>query len=176
MAARWYVVHVYSGFEKKVAEMIQEQASRKGLEKFIDEVLVPTQTVVEVKRGEKVNAEKQFFPGYVLVKMQLDDDAWHMVRNVPKVTGFLGAQGKPAPVSQKEVDRIMNQLEEGVTAVNSADDFEIGQEIQVCDGPFSSFNGIVEEIDRDRSRLKVSVSIFGRPTPVDLEFSQVKKL
>jgi transcriptional antiterminator NusG len=176
MAARWYVVHVYSGFEKKVAEMINEQALRKGLDKFINEVLVPTQSVVEIKRGEKVNAERQFFPGYVLVNMDLDDDAWHMVRNIPKVTGFLGAQGKPAPVSQKEVDRIMTQLEEGVASVNSVEDFEIGQEVQVCDGPFSSFNGIVEEIDQDRSRLKVSVSIFGRPTPVDLEFSQVKKL
>lgn len=176
MASHWYVVHVYSGFEKKVAEMIHEQAARKGLDKFIDEVLVPSQTVVEVKRGEKVDTEKQFFPGYVLVKMELDDEAWHMVRNIPKVTGFLGAQGKPAPVHQKEVDRIMQQLEDGVVSVNSADDFEIGQEVQVCDGPFSSFNGIVEEIDQDRSRLKVSVSIFGRPTPVDLEFSQVKKL
>ncbi|USO01029.1 MAG: transcription termination/antitermination protein NusG [Alphaproteobacteria bacterium] len=176
MAARWYVVHVYSSFEKKVAEMIKEQALRKGLDGFIKEVLVPTQSVIEVKRGEKVNAERQFFPGYVLVNMELDDDAWHMVRNIPKVTGFLGAQGKPAPVSQKEVDRIMNQLEEGVASVHSVDDFEIGQEVQVCDGPFSSFNGIVEEIDQARLRLKVSVSIFGRPTPVDLEFSQVKKL
>ncbi len=176
MASRWYIVHVYSGFEKKVAEMIQEQAVRKGLDKYIDEVLVPSQTVVEVKRGEKVDAEKQFFPGYVLVKMELDDEPWHMVRNIPKVTGFLGAQGKPAPVRQKEVDRIMQQLEDGVVSVNTADDFEVGQEVQVCEGPFSSFNGIVEEIDQDRSRLKVSVSIFGRPTPVDLEFSQVKKL
>lgn len=175
MASHWYVVHVYSGFEKKVAESIKEQAQRKKLNHLIEEVLVPTENVTEVKRGEKVQTEKQFFPGYVLVKVNLNDDTWHLIRNIPKVTGFLGGQGKPMPVSPAEVERIQKQVAEGTARSYSADDFEVGQEVQVCDGPFTSFNGIVEEIDSERSRLKVSVSIFGRPTPVELEFSQVKR-
>lgn len=176
MAHQWYVVHVYSGFEKKVAEAIREQADRKKLGDYIPEILVPTENVVEVKRGEKVNTERQFFPGYVLVHAELNDDTWHLIRNIPKVTGFLGGQGKPMPVNPNEIKRIQQQMEDGTARVQSADDFEIGQEVQVSDGPFTSFNGIVEEIDAERLRLKVSVSIFGRPTPVELEFSQVKKI
>lgn len=176
MALQWYVVHVYSGFEKKVAEAIREQAERKKLGSYIGEVLVPTESVIEVKRGEKVNTERQFFPGYVLVCAELNDDTWHMIRNIPKVTGFLGGQGKPMPVNPNEIKRIQQQMQDGTARVQSADDFEIGQEVQVADGPFTSFHGIVEEIDAERSRLKVSVSIFGRPTPVELEFAQVKKI
>lgn len=176
MASQWYVVHVYSGFEKKVAEAIREQAVRKKLSQFIVDILVPTENVIEVKRGEKINTEKQFFPGYVLINAELNDDTWHLIRNIPKVTGFLGGQGKPMPVNPNEINRIQKQMQDGTVRMSAMDDFEVGQEVQVCDGPFTSFNGIVEEIDAERSRLKVSVSIFGRPTPVDLEFSQVKQI
>lgn len=176
MAARWYVVNVYSGFEKKVAETIREQAKKKGLESRIEQILVPTEDVVEIKRGEKVTSEKQFFPGYVLVKMEMNDDIWHLVKNVPKVTDFLGAKGKPTPVSEAEVRKIMKQVEDGVGRPKSAANFEIGEQVRVCEGPFTSFNGIVEEVEPEKSRLKVSVLIFGRATPVDLEFTQVEKV
>ena len=175
MAKRWYVVHVYSGFEKKIAEQIKEQAAQKGLADQIDEVLVPSEEVVELRRGQKVNAERKFFPGYVLVKMELSDDAWHLVKDTPKVTGFLGTKLRPSPITNAEAERIMKQTSEGVERPRPAILFEIGEQVRVADGPFTSFNGTVEEVDEERGRVKVSVSIFGRSTPVELEYSQVEK-
>lgn len=177
MAMRWYVVHVYSGFEKKVAAAIQEVAQKRGLDQYIEELMVPTEEVIEVRRGQKVNAERKFFPGYVLVKMDMNDDAWHLVKNTPKVTGFLGGGGnKPQPISEAEAQRLIKQMTEGAERPRSTVSFDIGEQVRVCDGPFNSFNGTVEEIDEDRSRLKVLVSIFGRATPVDLDFTQVEKV
>ena len=176
MAMRWYVVHVYSGFEKKVAESIREQARQKGMEDSFEEVLVPTEEVVEMRRGQRVNAERKFFPGYVLTKMELSDETWHLVKNTPKVTGFLGGRGKPSPISDAEAQRIMHQVQEGVERPKPSITFEIGEQVRVSDGPFTSFNGMVEEVDEERARLKVAVSIFGRATPVELEYAQVEKL
>jgi len=176
MAKRWYVVHVYSGFEKKIAQAIKDQAEQKGLADHIDEVLVPSEEVVEIRRGQKINAERKFFPGYVLVKMELTDDAWHLIKNTPKVTGFLGTKLRPSPISEAEADRIMKQAQEGVDHPRRSVIFEIGEQVRVADGPFTSFNGTVEEIDEDKGRLKVSVSIFGRSTPVELEYGQVEKV
>ena len=177
MTHKWYVVHVYSGFEKKVAQSIREQADQKTMGDMFSEILVPTENVVEVRRGAKVNSERKFFPGYVLVKMELTDQTWHLVKNTPKVTGFLGGKGtKPLPISESEATRIMDQVKEGVTTVKPLITFEIGEQVRVCDGPFTSFNGMVEEIDQERSRVKVAVSIFGRSTPVELEYSQVEKV
>jgi len=176
MAKNWYVVHVYSGFEKKIAQQIKEQAAQKGLAEQFEEVLVPSENVVEVKRGRKINSEHKFFPGYVLVKMDLTDDAWHLVKNTPKVTGFLGSKTRPTPISQSEADRILKQNQEGVDRPRPAVLFEVGEQVRVADGPFTSFNGTVEEVDEEKGRVKVSVSIFGRSTPVELEYSQVEKL
>ena len=176
MASRWYVIHVYSGFEKKVATAIREQAEQKGLAERFEEILVPTEEVVEVKRGAKVSAERKFFPGYVLIKMDLDDETWHLVKNTAKVTGFLGGRGRPSPISEAEAARIMRQVQEGIERPKPSITFEVGEQVRVSDGPFASFNGTVEEVDDGRSRLKVAVSIFGRATPVELEFGQVEKL
>ncbi len=174
---RWYVLHVYSGFEKKVASFIKETAKKRGLDQFIEEVMVPTEEVIEVRRGQKINAERKFFPGYVLVKMDMNDDAWHLVKNTAKVTGFLGGGGsKPQPITEEEAVRLLKQVQEGAESPRPGITFDVGEQVRVSDGPFSSFNGVVEEIDEDRSRLKVLVSIFGRSTPVELEFTQVEKV
>jgi transcriptional antiterminator NusG len=176
MAAQWYVIHVYSGFEKKVAQSIAEQAKQAGMSELIQQVLVPTEEVVEMRRGAKINSERKFFPGYVLVKMDMTDETWHLVKNTPKVTGFLGGRGRPTAISEAEAMRIQAQVKEGIERPRPSIRFEIGEQVRVCDGPFNSFNGLVEDVDEERSRLKVAVSIFGRPTPVELEYSQVEKL
>ena len=176
MTNRWYVIHVYSGFENKVASAIREQAEQKSLGDRFEEILVPTEKVVEVKRGAKVNAEHKFFPGYVLIKMDLNDETWHLVKNTAKVTGFLGGRGRPSPISEAEASRIMRQVQEGIDRPKPSITFEVGEQVRVCDGPFTSFNGLVEEVDEERARIKVAVSIFGRATPVELEYSQVEKV
>ncbi|WP_395825979.1 transcription termination/antitermination protein NusG [Elstera sp.] len=176
MTQRWYVVHVYSGFEKKVAQAIRETAEQKGMADLIGDIMVPTEEVVEVRRGAKVNSERKLIPGYVLVKMEMNDQTWHIVTSTAKVTGFLGAKGKPSPVSDAEAERLARQVKEGTNRPRPSVRFEIGEQVRVADGPFASFNGMVEEVDEERSRLKVAVSIFGRSTPVELEYSQVEKV
>ncbi len=176
MALRWYVIHAYSGFEQKVAQSIIEQAEQAGMSDLMPQVLVPVEEVVELRRGARVAAERKFFPGYVLAQMEMTDETWHLVKNTPKVTGFLGTAGRPTPITNAEADRIMNQVQEGIDRPKPSILFEIGEQVRVCDGPFNSFNGTVEDIDEERARLKVAVSIFGRATPVELEYSQVEKL
>jgi transcriptional antiterminator NusG len=175
MAKRWYIIHAYSNFENKVAESIREQAKQRGLSDLFEEVMVPKEKVVEVRRGRKIDAERKFFPGYVLAKMELTDEAFHLIKNTPKVTGFLGADNKPMPISDAEAARIIHQVQEGIERPKPSVSFEVGEQVRVSDGPFASFNGTVEEVDEARSRLKVAVSIFGRATPVELEFGQVEK-
>ncbi|MEO1531305.1 MAG: transcription termination/antitermination protein NusG [Pseudomonadota bacterium] len=175
MTARWYSVHVLSNFEKKVAEAIREGAAQHGLEEEILEIMVPTEEVTEVRRGQKVNVERRFMPGYVLVKMEMTDRAYHLIKNTQRVTGFLGPMGKPTPLREAEVMRILNQVEEGVERPRPAITFEVGETVNVTDGPFESFTGLVEDVDEENARLKVTVSIFGRATPVELEYSQVAK-
>lgn len=176
MAKRWYVLHVYSGFEKKIATQIKEQAEQKGFAEYFGDIVVPAEEVVEVRRAQKVNTERKFFPGYVLMHMDMTDDTWHLVKDIPKVTGFLGNKHKPSPIPDSEAQRIIQQQVEGAETRRPAVMFEIGEQVRVSDGPFSSFNGVVEDVDEDKGRLKVSVSIFGRSTPVDLEYGQVEKL
>ncbi|SON55044.1 Transcription termination/antitermination protein [Hartmannibacter diazotrophicus] len=176
MAKRWYIVHAYSNFEKKVADAIREQVAQRGLEDYFDQILVPTEKVVEVRRGRKVDAERKFFPGYVLVHMEMTDEAYHLIKNTPKVTGFLGSDNRPVPIPDREAMQILQQVEEGVDRPKPSISFEIGEQVRVADGPFASFNGLVEEVDDERARLKVAVSIFGRATPVELEFGQVEKV
>ena len=176
MAMRWYIVHAYSNFERKVAESIKERAASGGLSDMFEEVLVPMEEVVEMRRGRKITSERKFFPGYVLVKMELNDHTYHLIKNTPKVTGFLGTENKPIPISDAEAGRILQQVQEGVERPKPSVTFEIGEQVRVADGPFASFNGLVEEVDEERARLKVAVSIFGRPTPVELEYGQVEKV
>ncbi|MBY0561586.1 transcription termination/antitermination protein NusG [Hyphomicrobium sp.] len=173
---RWYIVHAYTNFERKVADAIRERAKAGGLDNLFEEIVVPTEEVVEIKRGRKIPTERKFLPGYVLVKMKMTDAAFVMIKNTPKVTGFLGADNKPMPIPEAEAMRILNQVKEGVERPKPTITFEIGENVKVADGPFASFTGIVEEVDEERSRVKVAVSIFGRPTPVELEFTQVEKV
>ncbi len=174
MAVRWYIVHTYSGFENKIAAFIKEQAEKKGFAALIEEVLVPTENVISIQKGTKVEKERKFFPGYVLVKMEMTPETWHLVSSTPKVTGFLGGK-KPVPMTQAEADRILQQVKEGVERPKSTIVYETGEQIIVCDGPFASFTGVVEDVDAEKERLKVSVSIFGRQTPLELNYTQVKK-
>ena len=176
MAKRWYIVHAYSNYEKKVADAIRERAAAAGLEECFEDIVVPMEEVVEVRRGRKVATERKFFPGYVLVKMDMNDRAFLLIKNTPKVTGFLGADNKPQPISDAEAQRILNQVKEGVDRPKPSITCEIGEQVRVADGPFASFNGHVEEVDEERARLKVAVSIFGRATPVELEYAQVEKI
>lgn len=176
MTKHWYIVHAYSNFEKKVAESIKERAVSAGLSDYFEDVLVPMEEVVEVRRGRKVASERKFFPGYVLVRMDLNDQTYHLIKNTPKVTGFLGTDNKPIPISDAEASRILQQVQDGVERPKPSVTFEIGEQVRVADGPFASFNGLVEEVDEVRARLKVAVSIFGRATPVELEYGQVEKL
>src|SRR6202047_29108 len=169
MSMRWYIVHAYSNFEKKVAESLREQAAQRGLADKFDEIMVPTEQVVEVRRGRKINSERKFFPGYVLVKCDLSDEVYHLIKSTPKVTGFLGADKKPMPIPDNEAERIKGQVAEGVERPKASISFEIGETVRVADGPFASFNGTVEDIDEGRSRVKVAVSIFGRAPPGELE-------
>ena len=176
MAKRWYIVHAYSNFENKVAESIREQAKQRGLEDLFEQIMVPKEKVTEVRRGRKVETERKFFPGYVLAKMELTDEAYHLIKNTPKVTGFLGTDKKPMPIADAEAERILHQVQEGIDRPKPSVSFEVGEQVRVSDGPFASFNGTVEEVDEGRSRVKVAVSIFGRATPVELEFTQVEKV
>ncbi|MBC6438918.1 MAG: transcription termination/antitermination protein NusG [Rhodospirillales bacterium] len=175
MAQRWYIVHCYSGFEKKVAQSVMEQAENQGMGDMFENVLVPSEEVVEMRAGKKVSSERKFFPGYVLVRMEMTNQTWHLVRNTPKVTGFLGSGDKPMPIPDYEAERVMSQVQEGVERPRPSITFEIGETVRVADGPFTSFNGTVQEVDDERARLKVAVSIFGRATPVELEYTQVEK-
>jgi len=171
----WFIVQAYSGFEKKVVESIKDELKKHKLSDKLEEILVPTHQVTEVKKGKRTKKEKKFFPGYVLIKIDLNNEIYHMIKNLQKVSGFLGSADKPTPISDNEIKRILGQVSESAVTQKAGISFEIGEKVKVCDGPFASFNGLIEEIDEEKSRLKVSVSIFGRPTPVDLEFNQVEK-
>ena len=174
---QWYILQVYSGNEKKIERELLAQIEKKNMQNNIEKILIPSEEVIEMKKGKKVNAERKFFPGYMLMKMKMDDEIWHIVRRLPKVYGFLGGKkGEPIPVSQSEIDSILNQMKDGLEKPKPSVSFEIGEQVRVSDGPFSSFNGMVEEVDEEKARLKVSVSIFGRSTPVNLEYSQVEKI
>ena len=172
----WYIVQSHSSFENKVAGLIKEEAEKAKISDKIEEIVVPTHDVTEVKRGKRIQRKKKYFPGYVLIKSEMDNNIYHMIKNIKKVSGFLGTKGIPAPVSDKEIDKILGQIKDGVAQPKSTIEYSIGEKVQVIDGPFASFNGLVEDIDEEKSRLKVSVSIFGRPTPVDLEYNQVEKV
>ena len=176
MSKKWYVVHAYSGFEKNVARALKERVELSGLDEYFGEIMVPTEEVVEMRAGQKRRSERKFFPGYVLVKMKMTDHAWHLVKNTSKVTGFLGAGKRPSPISESEARRIVDQTQDAAERPKPSVTFEIGEQVRVSDGPFASFNGVVEDVDETRARLKVSVSIFGRSTPVDLEYGQVEKV
>jgi transcription termination/antitermination protein NusG len=176
MAMRWYIVHTYSNFEKKVMEDIKKQVVQKRLDDMFEQIIVPTEEVVEIRRGRRIKSERRFFPGYVLVKVDLTDEVFHLIKNTSKVTGFLGSGLKPVPISDLEANRILNQVAEGVEKPKTTIHFEIGEQVKVAEGPFASFMGQIEEVDEERSRLKVAVSIFGRPTPVELEYGQVEKM
>ena len=177
MTAHWYVIHVYSGFEKKVAQSIKEQAALKGMADHFPEVLVPTEEVVEMRNGKKAVTERRFFPGYVLVEMVMDDESWHLVKNTSKVTGFVGgAKNRPVPISEDEVMKIVNQMQEGIEKPRPKVEWEVGEVVRVKDGPFTDFNGVIEEVNYDKNKLRVSVTIFGRATPVELDFHQVEKV
>ena len=175
MAKRWYIVNAYSNFEHKVAESILEQAAQAGLEEAFEEILVPTEEVVGMRRGRRVNSERKFFPGYVLVKMEMSDKAYHLVNDTPKVTGFLGSQNRPSPISQREVDQIVNQVQDGIERPKPSIVFEVGEQVRVSEGPFASFIGLVEEVNEEKARLKVAVSIFGRATPSSLSMVRSKR-
>ena len=172
----WYIVQSHSSFENKVAQEIKEEATKANIEDRIEEIIVPTHDITEVKRGKRVQRKKKYFPGYVLLKSEMDNTIYHMIKNLKKVSGFLGTKGTPIPVSEKEIEKILGQIKDGVVQPKSGVEYNVGEKVQVIDGPFASFSGMVEEIDEEKSRLKVSVSIFGRPTPVDLEYNQVEKV
>lgn len=176
MEPKWYIVHAYSNFENKVADAIKQSAAEKGMAELFEEVFVPTEEVTEVRRGRKINTERRYLPGYVLVKMVLNDQTYHLIKDTPKVTGFLGSGNRPMPVSQREVDRIRGVVTDSIERPRSTITFEIGENVRVTDGPFASFSGVVEDVDEDQQRVKVAVSIFGRATPVELEFAQVEKI
>ena len=172
----WYIVQSHSSFENKVAQLIKDEAEKAKFSDRIEEIIVPTHDVTEVKRGKRIQRKKKYFPGYVLIKSEMDNELYHMIKNIKKVSGFLGSKGIPVPVSDKEIEKILGQIKDGVAQPKSGIEYNIGEKVQVIDGPFASFNGLVEDIDEEKSRLKVSVSIFGRPTPVDLEYNQVEKV
>ena len=171
----WYIVQSHWNFENKVAGLIREEAEKASISDKIEEIVVPTHDVTEVKRGKRIQRKKKYFPGYVLIKSEMDNDLYHLIKNLKRVSGFLGSKGIPVPVSDKEIEKILGQIKDGVAQPKSAIEYSIGEKVQVVDGPFASFSGMVEDIDEEKSRLKVSVSIFGRPTPVDLEYNQVEK-
>ena len=171
----WYIVQSHSSFENKVAQLIKEEAEKAKLTEKIEEIVIPTHDVTEVKRGKRVQRKKKYFPGYVLIKSEMDNELYHMIKGIKKVSGFLGSKGTPVPVSDKEIEKILGQIKDGVSQPKSSIEYNVGEKVQVIDGPFASFSGLVEDVDEEKARLKVSVSIFGRPTPVDLEFNQVEK-
>jgi len=172
----WYIIQSHSSFENKVASLIKEEAEKAKISDKIEEIVIPTHDITEVKRGKRVQRKKKYFPGYVLIKSEMDNNIYHMIKNIKRVTGFLGSKGVPVPVSDNEIEKILGQIKDGVAQPKSSIEYVIGEKVQVIDGPFASFNGMVEEIDEEKSRLKVSVSIFGRPTPVELEYNQVEKV